>query len=169
MLQAIQTLALVGMVGAATASDLRTRRIPNALTLGGLAAALVLRGVVGGGALASGVLAAVLALALAAPLVALGGLGGGDAKLLAAVGGFLGLETLPTALLGTAVAGGVMALFVIVWRGQTRATLVHSARLVGRLVGRGAEEPRRTLATPGAVAIPYGVAIAAGALAGVAA
>lgn len=167
MIQALQTFALVGLVGAATVTDLSSRRIPNVLTLAGLATALALRALVGGPALASGALAAIVALVLAVPLVALGGLGGGDAKLLAAVGGFLGLEALPAALFGTALAGGLLAVAMVVHNGAARETMSHCATLARRLTGRGGESPPRTLATPGVLAVPYGVAIAAGALVGV--
>jgi hypothetical protein len=43
----------------------------------------------------------------------------------------------------------------------------HCATLARRVGGRGGESPPRTLATPGALAVPYGVAIAVGALVGV--
>lgn len=166
MIHAAHDIALLGLVGAATATDLRSRRIPNALSLGGLVLGLTLRAAVGPPALVSGLIAATVAFAIAVPLVLVGGLGGGDAKLLAAVGAFVGLETLPIALLATALAGGAMGAIVAVRRGATRDTLVHCRRLALRLVGR-ADGPVRTLATPGAIAIPYGVAIAAGAVAGV--
>lgn len=165
MIHTLQTAALVSLVVVATATDLRTRRIPNALTLSGLVVGLALRAALGFDALIAGLLGVALALVLTVPLVSLGGLGGGDAKLLAAVGAFLGLGDLPVALLVTALAGGALALALAVRRGAIGETLSHAGGLVTRPF-RPAAAPLRTLRTPGALAIPYGVAIAVGALAG---
>ncbi|MBW3660055.1 MAG: prepilin peptidase [Gemmatimonadetes bacterium] len=166
MTDALQTLLLVALVAAAVATDVASRRIPNALTLTGLVAGLALRVPEGVDAFAVGVLGAGVALALALPLVLAGGLGGGDAKLLAAVGAFVGIDGLPVVLLVTAVAGGAMAITLAARHGAIGETLAHCRALVRRVLpGRGAV-PVRTLATPGALAVPYGVAIALGALVG---
>lgn len=167
MIDALLGGALLALVVIAGYTDLRTRRIPNALTLGGFVLALVLRALPGGEPLLPGVLGGLAAFALAVPLVLMGGLGGGDAKLLAAVGAFVGLPDLPVALLGTALAGGAMALVAVLRQGAFVETLHHCWRLVAWLpyAGRGVEAPPRTLNTPGAIAIPYGLAIGAGALA----
>lgn len=166
MIQALQTVLLVALVATAVATDLTSRRIPNALTLSGLALGLALRVPAGLEAFASGAVAATIALAVALPLVLAGGLGGGDAKLLAAVGAFLGLEALPAALLATALTGGVMAILLVVRHGALGETLGHCRALVRRVLPGGGEVRVRTLATPGAIAIPYGVAIGIGALTG---
>lgn len=158
-------LSVTAFCLAAAISDLRTRRIPNALTLSGFTLALVLRGVAGGPALVGGLVAAAIAFALAVPLVAAGGLGAGDAKLLAVVGAFLGPAALPTALWVTALVGGAMALVFAFRRGVLTETLGHGWTLIRRALGRKDASPR-TLTTPGALAIPYGVAIAVGAVAG---
>ncbi len=168
MIDAFATLALLALTVAAVVWDLRTRRIPNVLTATGLLLALGLRAFQGPGAVAAGVLAALLAFALAAPLVLAGAMGAGDAKLLAAIGAFVGPAGLPVALLVTAIAGGVLALAAAARRGALGETLAHARDLV--VPPRAAREepriPRRTLETPGALAVPYAVAIAAGALAG---
>lgn len=164
-LHTLSTVALVGLVSIAIVTDLRTRRIPNVLTVTGLFLALLLRAVPGGDPLAPGFLGAGIAFALSFPLVLLGGLGGGDAKLLTAVGAFLGPAGLPMALLVTALVGGAMAVAVATRRGALGETLAHSWGLVARLARRD-RQPPRTLSTPGVLAVPYGVAIGAGALAG---
>ncbi len=171
MLHTVLDCALVTLVALAAAFDLKTRRIPNALTVTGLLLGLALRAFLGWSALGAGLLGALIALTLTTPLVLLGGLGGGDAKLLAAVGGYLGMSALPTALLATALAGGVMAFGTVLLRGALVETLAHCRVLVGNLVRNTVasvpSRPLRTLDTPGSIAIPYGVAIAIGALAGV--
>lgn len=162
----ILAAALLGLVGAAVVWDLRERRIPNGLTIGAALAALALRAPAGGDAVLAGLAGLGLGFLAALPFFALGGLGGGDVKLLAAVGAFLGPGPLPVALLATALAGGALALGVVVWRGRTRETLGDAADLVAGLFRRD-RRPRKTLETPGALAIPYAVPIAAGALAGI--
>jgi prepilin peptidase CpaA len=161
-------LALGALSIAAVGWDLATRRIPNVLTASGLLVALALRAFDGPGSVAAGLLAAALAFGLAVPLVLAGGLGGGDMKLLAATAAFVGPSGLPILLLVTAIVGGMLALGVALRRGMLRETLTHSRALVARAVPtRGAQpRPRRTLRTPGALAVPYGVAIAAGAMVG---
>ena len=100
------------------------------------------------------------------PLFALGGLGGGDVKLLAAVGAFLGPGKLVTALLAAGVVGGAMALAVAAWRGALAATLARTGGLLLRWLTLGRAGDSRTLGAPGAVTVPYGVAIAVGAVVG---
>ena len=165
MIHALSTAALISLVIVAVVWDLRTRRIPNALTVSGFLAALVLRALPGGEALMAGVLGGVIGLAISFPLVLLGGLGGGDAKLLAAVGAFLGPADLPVALLVTALVGGAMAFTLAVQRRALGETLRHARVLVGSVAPR-TPAPARNLRTPGALTIPYGVAIGAGAIAG---
>jgi prepilin peptidase CpaA len=163
MHDATTTFALLALTVAAVGWDLRTRRIPNMLTASGFLVALVLRAFHGSDALAAGFLAAVLAFALAVPLVLAGGLGAGDAKLLAAVGAFVGPAALPIVLLVTALVGGLLAVAVATRRGAMGETLRHARVLLTRPTP---DVQRRTLATPGALAVPYAVAISTGALAG---
>src|SRR6187402_2302320 len=80
-----------GIALAACMTDLRTRRVPNALTLGAALAAVAFHAATSAG---SGLLFAVLGwgvgLLMFLPLFALRGIGGGDVKLLAALGAWLG-------------------------------------------------------------------------------
>jgi prepilin peptidase CpaA len=166
MLLAVTSGALVALVLGAAWWDLHSRRIPSVLSLSGVVVALALRTAGGTEAIVAGALGLAIAFIFAVPLFAAGGLGGGDVKLLGAVGAFLGPGPLVTALLVTAIVGGVMAL-VLAWRrGLLADSLAHAGRLAARLVPMGNRGPIRTLATPGALAIPYAVPIAIGALVG---
>lgn len=105
----------------AAAIDLRTRRVPNALT--GAAAAFGLALAVSGAgrigplaALAGGL----LGLTLMLPGYLFGATGGGDVKLLAALGTLLGPERILFAYFGMAIGGGVLALGIAAYRGQLR-------------------------------------------------
>lgn len=154
--------ALVMVLSAA--SDLRARRIPNALTMGGTAVAPVLWGfVVGPPAAAGSVLGAGMALVLGGSLFGLGALGGGDAKLLIVTGAFLGPARLVSALIVTGIAGGLLALAVAVRQGELIPTLLRTWHVMVRLatLGRRGEDDRER--TRG-LTIPYGVAIAVGGL-----
>jgi prepilin peptidase CpaA len=155
---------LIAVVLVGVWTDVRTRRIPNGLTAFALLAALAVRAVFGLAALLDGVLGAGLALVLLLPLFALGGVGGGDAKLLVAVGAFLGPGGFLVALLATAIAGGVMSLVYAVRRGVILPVLLNTRGLLKYVVTGGRSGERSTLATPGALSVPYGVAIAAGTL-----
>lgn len=160
----VATGALVVLLALAAIWDVLYRRIPDALTVSGCVAGLVLRAPEGVGAVGTGAAGLLAAFALGALLLVLGGMGGGDVKLMAAVGAFLGLSSLGYALLATAIAGGAMAILAALSRGELGATLARTGGLVASAVGRGG--PRRTISTPGALTIPYGVAIAFGGLYG---
>lgn len=167
---------LVAACAAAAWFDVRVRRLPNWLTLGALLAALTLRVPGGWGAVGSGLASAALALALGFPFFLLGGLGGGDVKLMAGLAAFLDPRQLVPALLVMAFTGAAMALIAAArQRALGRvlgnvATILLSFVTFGRYAfsgwrrGEGASLPGP--ADPPAVSNPYGVAIAAGALAG---
>ncbi|MEO8029130.1 MAG: A24 family peptidase [Bryobacteraceae bacterium] len=152
--------SVFALVIVAAVTDVRTRRIPNLLTLpalvAGLAANAMLGGVAGLGRGAAGVLVAVLVL---------GGfcwfrtMGFGDLKLCAAVGAWIGPGELLFALLITAMAGGVMAVAYALWKGKLGVLLDRSAN-IGR--SSGTEASAHDLHSPGALAIPYAPAIAFG-------
>jgi len=144
--------------------DLRERRIPNALTLGGLLAALCLRLALEPASVWAGVLGAGLGLVVALPLFALGAFGAGDGKLLVAVGAFLGLDGLPAAILATGIFGGLLSVVSLWRRGVLLPALLQARDLALFWVTLGRVGERRTLGTSaGDSAVPYGVAIAAGA------
>lgn len=118
--------------------DVRTRRIPNWLTLGGAATALLLGTVLGGvRGLESGFFGALIAGAVGLVFWLGRTIGGGDHKLLIGVGAFVGRELVVPSLLGIGLAGGILALFWLIF---LRLRLVKTKRM------------------------PYSIAIAAGAL-----
>jgi prepilin peptidase CpaA len=159
-LTAVMTVVLV----AAVWFDVSQKRIPNWLTVGGTVAALVLRASMGPEALWAGLLGGTLGLALGILLFALGAMGAGDGKLLAAVGSGLGFGVFVQALPLIGLAGGLLAVAVTLRGGTLLPTLLRFRDLVFHILSFGRIGERRTLATPGAVTIPYGVAVAAGAV-----
>lgn len=142
---------LTGLLLAACATDVRARRIPNALVLATLGAGLVRAALAtAAGPYAVGVQAALLGalLGLAAwlPLYALGALGAGDVKLFAAAAAWLGPQGVLPASTYAALAGGVLALGWLAL-GALRQS-----------------PPRQAPATRRDRRLPYGTAVAAGVL-----
>jgi prepilin peptidase CpaA len=157
---------VIAVVVAASAFDLGSRRIPNSLTLGAALVAVVMQTVLHGW---SGLLSAVsgwaVGLVLFVPLYAVGGMGAGDVKLLAAIGAWLGpVGAAWTGLYG-AVAGGAMALAVALARGYARTALKNLGTIL-RIWSLAGVQPVEglTLADKTSVRLPYALPLAAGAL-----
>jgi prepilin peptidase CpaA len=161
----IASAALAALLGLAAWFDLRCRRIPNVLTVAGLGVALLLRGVLGVSALVDGVEGAGLALLLSLPPFSLGMLGGGDVKLLVAVGGFMGPVRLIGAFLMIALVGGALALLEALRRRALRKVASRSFAVVTSLMFLGRFGYRPTLESQSAMTVPYGLAIGVGSLA----
>jgi len=160
------TIAVAVLVLAATFSDLRSRRIPNALTVGAAVVAVAMHGLLNGW---SGVLLAatgwVVGLILLFPLFALGGMGAGDVKLLAAIGAWLGpIGAVWTGLYGS-VAGGIMALIVALARGYAVAAIRNVGTIL-RVWSMAGVQPVAglTLADKSSVRLPFALPLAVGAL-----
>ena len=111
--------------------DLRTRRVPNPVTLG-----IAATGVTFAAMRLSGlsVAAAVLGFSVGVGLMLLpyvfGAMGGGDLKLFAALATFLGPWPTVQAFLYTLLAGGILAVVVAVQRRRLRETIHNAAVLV---------------------------------------
>ena len=160
MLETLNLVVLLAVVGAAAWSDVRTKRIPNVLAVTGLACGLLLAAA--SGELASSATAAGAAFALGFLLFATGVLGGGDVKLLIAAAALLGLPRFGVALVLTALAGAALAIFVAARRGVLLPVLMNSKDTLASWATPGRAAAGRAAATSG-VGIPYAVAIAVGA------
>jgi prepilin peptidase CpaA len=164
MPEAALTSTLVVVLAGAVWTDLRGRRIPNWLTGAALLVAIAIRAAVGPALVLDGLLGAGLGLLVMLPLFAMGGVGGGDAKLLIAVGAFLGPWPLVLALVATAIAGGVISLVYAAWRGTLIPLVLNTRALLVNVLTVGRAGERRTLESAGSVSIPYALAIATGTL-----
>lgn len=160
----VMTLAFLALMAAAAWFDVRTRRIPNKLTLTGMAVAIALRLLAGPGAGIDGVTGAVLAFVLCLPFFVLGVLGGGDAKLMMAVGAFMGPRDLLMAMLVIASLGGILGAIDAMRKGILLPVLHNCGDILKHWATLGRRGANRSLVTGGALAIPYGVAIASGSL-----
>lgn len=159
-------IAAIFLATFACVTDIRTRRISNALVLAGLGLGLALNLWAGGFrgmglSLAGGGLGLLLFL----PFFALGGMGGGDVKLLATLGCLLGPVDILKVALAAALAGGIFALAVAAREQRLIATLRGIANLIGFWIRGGLHpSPELSLANPSTLKIPYAVPVAAGTL-----
>lgn len=162
-----RSLTLLALLLAAAICDLRTRRIPNRLTFGGATAALLLSLAAphhGGGLLwALGGLA--LGLVLMLPLYLLRALGGGDVKLMAMAGAFLGPEGTWQAVIFVFVVGGILAMVYALWHrvvGKLLRNALKTVQLLFMTVAAGIRPDARASAAQSVGSLPYGVSIALG-------
>ena len=155
---------LVALVGAVT--DIRSARIPNRLTYTALLAALPLRtALLGLAGLKSGIIGMLVAGGLFLLLYTLGAMGGGDMKLMAAVGAWVGGTQVMTLILAAALAGGVLAIGRIISRNMVGQTLRNTMQLIYYRLTSGLQpHPELNVKSSGSQRVPYGVAIAVGAL-----
>jgi prepilin peptidase CpaA len=154
-------VVVAAAAGTAAVIDVRTRRIPNAITLATALCGLALA-VAGwtGVSVLSSLLGCVAGLLVMLPGRALGATGAGDVKLMAAVGAVIGLERMPVAFIATLIAGGALAVAVSIQRGRLGATVSGTGRYL-----RSPKVTREQLESGGARhRFSYGPAIAAGAL-----
>lgn len=142
-------------------TDLRSRRIPNWLTVPGLAIGIVGNTVLGGwGGLKTSLLGAAVGLALLLPFVLLRSLGAGDWKLAGALGAFSGPRELVDLLVGSIFVAGLMAVGLVIYKGRVRQTLRNIGHILISLVTFRLPESRVSLDNPEALKVPYGVALA---------
>jgi Flp pilus assembly protein, protease CpaA len=117
----IADAAASGLAAVACIADVGWRRVPNVVTFGGAALALLIAAGTGGvSAFGLALAGCFVGLLLFLPLFALGGLGAGDVKLLAALGAWLGPRDVVYVALYGAIAGGVFAVVLAYSRGYLR-------------------------------------------------
>jgi prepilin peptidase CpaA len=152
-------VALVGCV-----TDLSQRRVPNLLTFGATAGAfgyfLAGEGVRGLGWSAAGWAVGLL---MFLPLFALRGIGGGDVKLLAALGAWIGPGGAVWLALFAALAGGPLAIVVALSKGYLRRafTNVWGLFMFWRVAGLK-PHPAISLDQSTSPRLPYAIPIACG-------
>ncbi len=158
-------IALTVLLAASVAIDVRHYRIPNWLSLGGCLVALAMHFALAG---VDGLLAAggglLIMLLCTLPFFALAWLGGGDVKLIAAVGAFVTMDLALPVLFGIFGAGLITALVALARQGVlVRALKRYWAMLSLAGVARGRAYIGPTAAEQ--ITVPYAIAIALGTVA----
>jgi len=127
-------VALAALVVAAGITDLRSRRIPNWLSLAGLLAGLAL-GLMTGGIAGAGraCLGMGLAFLIYFPLYLVRGMGAGDVKLMAAVGALAGPSNWLIIFFFTVVVAAVFTVVAVILRGRLGKTLRNTGWLIWEL------------------------------------
>lgn len=144
--------------------DIRSRRIPNFITLPGILIGLLLHWILGGWhQLGLAALACLICGAIFLVFWIAGGMGAGDVKLMAAVGCLAGISGVAYLLISTALAGGVMAIGLALWRGKLKDTILNMGALALHHRTEGLKpHPSLNVANAWTLRLPYGLAIAAG-------
>ena len=149
---------------AASWTDLRSRRIPNALTIPALVAALCVHGALGAGqGLLLSACGAMAAGALLLPGYLLRFTGAGDVKLLMAVGAVLAFPTALIAGFAALLFGGLLGVLTALRFGRLGEILGRTVGLARWAAYRAAGAPMAAPATS-SLRVPFGVAIALGTL-----
>jgi prepilin peptidase CpaA len=159
------TVALT--LAVATVIDLRCQRIPNALTIPTALAALAYHLLIQGpGGLWTGLSGLGLGLGLMLAPYLFRVMGGGDVKLMAAVGAWVGPQVVLAAFLLTSLAGGLYALALLARRsGALRGLFTPLRAILYATCASGEFHYQPAPAAPGLPKLCYGLAIAAGTLA----
>ena len=153
---------LLAAVAAAAVIDLLTGKVPNWLTypavVVGLAVSAVSDGWSGLGSSAAGLAVGFVPLFVFYRMGA--GLGGGDVKLMGSVGALRGWPFIVVAMFYSFIVAAVMGIVLMVWRGQTQATL----RRIGRTL-KSVALPGATIVSPSSpesIQVPFAACVCLG-------
>jgi prepilin peptidase CpaA len=150
----------------ASVFDVKSRRIPNFITMPAFLFGLVLHLALGGWkqlltSLAAGVICGVVFLIF----YLAGGMGAGDVKLIMAVGCIAGLPHIAYLLVLTAISGGVMAVALALARGRLKETFLNVGEIASHHGQEGLQpHPDLNLGNAATLRLPYALAIAGGSL-----
>lgn len=153
-------LILAVMLAIGVYGELKERRIPNWLTLSGMALGLLIGYLHGMPAFWFSVGGLAIGFGFLFIFYVFGGLGGGDVKLMGAAGALMGFDLIKPALVYTAFIGAFMGILMVIWRKDFWARMAGGLRRLAFWRGKAGEPA--IAASP--VAVPYGVAIAVGCL-----
>jgi prepilin peptidase CpaA len=160
-------VCIAGIALTAAFTDIRARIIPNWLVIAGVAAGFGLNTVFyGWQGLAASALGFGLALLIYVPLFILRAMGGGDVKLMAAIGCMVGPRNWFEIFIYASVAGGIYGLFLVMLRnsgGGVLWNMLHITRELVRLRLPFKSKPELDIGHAKALSVPHAVAIAAGA------
>src|SRR5664280_1551296 len=160
-------MVLLVMLLAAAVFDVLYRRIPNWLTVSGVALGIAMNTLIGSpeAGLEFSLVGLAVAFGIYAALYALRAMGAGDVKLMAAVGALVGWERWFGIFFVTALIGGVMAMMLVVARGRLKKTFFNVSFILSEMKsGRPAYLKNEELDVKNkkALGLPHGAVIAVG-------
>jgi prepilin peptidase CpaA len=158
-----KTLWILAAAFALTAgtTDFRCRKIPNWLTYPAIPIAILLHWLIAGSHAALLSLAgAAVGLGVLLPFVLLGGLGGGDWKLMGALGAFFEPQRLVPVLILTLMINGIMALTLVLWKKRVGQTARNVGRIAGSVFKFRSPGSDLSIDNSEAEKIPFGIAAA---------
>jgi prepilin peptidase CpaA len=142
-------------------TDLRSRRIPNWLTVPSFALRLASNTLCyRWGGLKASLFGVLVGLGLLLPFFLIRSLGAGDWKLAGALGAFTGPGLLIDLLVLSIFVAGVMALMLIICKGRIRETLRNMGHILISLLKFQLPGHRVSLDNPQSLKLPYGMALA---------
>lgn len=160
----LTTVLLFALIIVCGATDVLYGKIFNAITLPAICLGLAVSAFSGGIAGPRGLVMSLVGAAVGFfPLYIvfrLGGMGGGDVKLMTGIGALMGFPTAAMALFYSILVGGAMALIALVWKGRIFAGLVGTWRVLRSIVTPGLRPvgPDPSLS----IKVPFGLAISLG-------
>lgn len=161
-------VSLIVLVLAASVYDLRYRQIPNWLTAAGLMAGFgfqaIFRGWTG---LRQAALGSALAFGIYLILFALRALGGGDLKLMTAIGAIVGPLNWLVIFVTSSIINLVLVILFVLRHGTLLKTVMNVLFLLGQLLRLRApyrQNPELDVSHPIAVTLPHAIPIALGCL-----
>jgi prepilin peptidase CpaA len=132
---AVPVIVVLAAVLIAAVTDIWKFKVYNALTLPLLAAGLIYHGL--RHELADSLGGVLFGFAALVPLYIIGGMGGGDVKLMAAIGAWLGMPLTFFVFIASSLAAGLYALGLIVATGRLGETVVNLQIMWLRLASVG--------------------------------
>jgi len=153
---------LLAVVAAAAVIDLKTGKVPNWLTYPAVVLGFAVGGIMGGwsgfGSSTAGFAVGFVPLLLFSRTGA--GLHGGDVKLMGAVGALRGWPFIIAGLFYSFIVAAVLGIVLMIWRGQTRATLTRIGRTIKTVVLPGVAIVSPT--SPESIRVPFAACVCLG-------
>ena len=120
----IRCIGLFLLIGFSLFTDLRNKKIPNTITITGMIFGIGINTIIAGmGGLQDSIKGMIVAFVFTIVPFIIGGIGGGDLKLLLAVGALMGMSFVVMALAYTAATGAVIAIILSIYYKRLRISL----------------------------------------------
>ena len=170
LMPSLITATVVAFVALCVVTDMRTRRIPNAISGPAMLLGLLLNTAHMGTA---GLLDSLTGLGVTIGVLlwpfAMGGIGGGDVKMMGAVGSLLGPRLALMGLAAGVILGGAAMVWHLARQGRLSEKVMATATMFqAAALTRSLDPLRVSAADQGAIALPYSVPLGLGTLAALA-